>query len=91
MTLIARLLGPEKQGQYTLIILLPTILYTFLNSGISISTVYFVGIKKYSDQEIYFTNLFFSLALSFFSMVIGLLEIRLVFLIKKILDLFSNY
>ena len=73
MTLIARLLGPEKQGQYTLIILLPTILYTFLNSGISISTVYFVGIKKYSDQEIYFTNLFFSLALSFFSMVIGLL------------------
>jgi O-antigen/teichoic acid export membrane protein len=73
MTLIARLLGPEKQGQYTLIILLPTTLYTFLNSGISISTVYFVGIKKYSDQEIYFTNLFFSLALSFFSMVIGLL------------------
>jgi O-antigen/teichoic acid export membrane protein len=72
MTLIARILGPEKQGQYTLAILLPTTLFTFFNSGISISTVYFVGQKKYSDSQIYFSNFFSSLLLSLLSILFGL-------------------
>ena len=62
--IIARVLGAEGQGQYTLAILLPTLLYTLLNSGLSASTVYFIGKGKYTDDEIYSTNLLSSLLLS---------------------------
>ena len=62
--IIARDLGAEGQGKYTLAILLPTLLYTLLNSGLSTSTVYFIGKGKYSDDEVYSTNLLSSLLLS---------------------------
>ena len=73
--IIARVLGKEGQGQYTLAILLPTLLYTFFNSGLSTSTVYFVGKKKYSDLDIYSTNLTTSFFLSILSIVVGLLVV----------------
>ena len=69
--IIARVLGAEGQGKYTLAILLPTLLYTLLNSGLSASTVYFIGKKKYTDDDIYSTNLISSLLLSIFSMLFG--------------------
>ena len=75
VTIIARILGPEKQGQYTLAILLPTILYTFFNSGISISTVYLIGQDKYSDSEVYHSNFFISASLSLISMLVGLMVV----------------
>ena len=58
MVLIARVLGKEGQGQYTLAILLPSLLYTLMNSGMPASTVFFIGQKKYSDEEIYSTTFF---------------------------------
>jgi len=70
--IIARTLGTEGQGQYTLVILLPTLLYTFFNSGLSTSTVFYVAKKKYSDIDIYSTNLLTSLLLSIFSILIGI-------------------
>ncbi|MDG1916661.1 MAG: flippase [Flavobacteriales bacterium] len=69
--IIARVLGAEGQGKYTLAILLPTLLYTLLNSGLSASTVYFIGKGKYTDDEVYSTNLLSSLLLSAFSMLVG--------------------
>ena len=75
MIIIARVLGSSGQGQYTLAILLPTMLYTLLNSGLSISTVFYIGQKKYSDCQIYSTNLFTSLLLSITSIFIGLIII----------------
>ncbi len=69
--IIARFLGAEGQGKYTLVILLPTLLYTLLNSGLSASTVYFIGKGKYTDEEVYSTNLLSSLLLSVFSMLVG--------------------
>ena len=75
MIIIARVLGSSGQGQYTLAILLPTLLYTLLNSGLSISTVFYIGQKKYSDCQIYSTNLFTSLLLSIASIFIGLIII----------------
>ena len=69
--IIARVLGAEGQGKYTLAILLPTLLYTLLNSGLSASTVYFIGKGKYTDDEVYSTNLLSSLLLSTFSMLFG--------------------
>lgn len=74
-TIIARILGPEKQGQYTLAILLPTILFTFFNSGISISTVYFIGQERFSDSEVYHSNFFISFLLSILSISVGLLAV----------------
>ncbi|MBL6663206.1 MAG: flippase [Flavobacteriales bacterium] len=70
--IIARTLGAEGQGQYTLAILLPTLLYTFFNSGLSTSTVFYVAKKKYSDIDIYSTNLLTSFLLSIFSILVGI-------------------
>ncbi|MEC8273894.1 MAG: oligosaccharide flippase family protein, partial [Bacteroidota bacterium] len=70
--IIARTLGAEGQGQYTLAILLPTLLYTFFNSGLSTSTVYYVAKKKYADLDIYSTNLLTSFLLSIFSILVGI-------------------
>ena len=75
MIIIARVLGSSGQGKYTLAILLPNLLYTLLNSGLSVSTVFYLGQKKYSDSQIYSTNLFTSLLLSIASIFIGLIII----------------
>ncbi|MGC6429209.1 MAG: oligosaccharide flippase family protein [Flavobacteriales bacterium] len=75
VVLIARVLGSDSQGQYTLTILLPTILYTLFNSGISISTVYFIGQNKYSDKIIYSTNIISGLILSLISFFVGVVLI----------------
>ena len=73
--IIARTLGAEGQGQYTLAILLPTLLYTLFNSGLSTSTVYFLAKKKYSDIDIYSTNLLTSFLLSILSILVGILVV----------------
>lgn len=75
MILIARTLGSNGQGQYTITILLPTILYTFFNSGVSISTVYFLGQEKYKDDQIYSTNIFSSFVFSALAIVVGIILI----------------
>ena len=75
MVLIARVLGKEGQGQYTLAILLPTLLYTLMNSGVPVSTVFFIGQKKYSDEEIYSTTIYSTLILSLLSILIGLVVV----------------
>ena len=85
MIIIARTLGSSGQGQYTLAILLPTLLYTLLNSGLSISTVFYIGQKKYSDDEIYSTNIITALLLSVLSIIIGLIIIHF-FLIRGVYD-----
>ena len=72
MILIARVLGKEGQGQYTLAILLPSLLFTLMNSGMPVSTVFFIGQKKYSDEEIYSTTFFSTLILSLLSILVGL-------------------
>lgn len=41
--LLARSLGPEGNGQYTLLVLLPTLLSSLANFGIAPANVYFVG------------------------------------------------
>lgn len=82
--IIARVLGKAGQGEYTLAILLPTVLYTMLNCGFSTATVYFLGQRKYTLEEVYSTNLISSLLLSLLSIFVGLV---VVFLFK---DFFFN-
>ena len=44
--LIARFLGPEGNGVYSLIILIPNFLALFFAMGLNTSIVYFIGKKK---------------------------------------------
>lgn len=73
--IIARVLGKEGQGDYTLTILLPTVLYTMFNGGLSNATVYFIGQKKYSLEEVYSTNVLSSIVLSGLSVVLGVIVV----------------
>jgi O-antigen/teichoic acid export membrane protein len=71
MMLIARTLGSEGQGQYTMTIILPVMLFTMLNGGAPTSTVYYVAQKRYSLQVIYSTNFYSALLLSLVAAAIG--------------------
>jgi O-antigen/teichoic acid export membrane protein len=48
--IVARSLGPQGNGYYSLSILLPTILSTFLNLGIGPANVYYLGTRKITAQ-----------------------------------------
>lgn len=69
--MVARFLGPEGKGELALILLLPTILTTFVNLGFSVSTTYFVGKKKFSLSTIVANNIFITFILSVVSIIIG--------------------
>lgn len=73
--IIARVLGPEKQGIYTLIVLLPSMLVTLLNLGIGSASVYFVGKKRYSINIILSTNVVLAVIISVVAIIIGLISI----------------
>lgn len=75
--IIARVLGPEKQGIYTLVVLLPNMLVTFFNIGIGSASVYYVGKRKYSIETIVSTNIFLALIVCVISIAIGILSIIL--------------
>ena len=60
MILIARVLGKEGQGQYTLAILLPSLLFTLMNSGMPVSTVFFHWSKKVLGRRNIFHYFFFN-------------------------------
>lgn len=45
--LVARLLGPEKQGAAKIIIILPTMMLTFMNFGIDVAVLYFSAREKF--------------------------------------------
>lgn len=55
--IIARILGPQDKGVYSLAILLPTLVFTLINMGISPSTVYHVSRGKYDLKKIFGNNL----------------------------------
>ena len=49
--IVARILGPEKKGIYSLVVLLPAFLVYFTNFGIGQATVFYVGKRKYSPKD----------------------------------------
>lgn len=55
--LIARVLGPEGNGKYSVSVLIPTLLYTFLNLGIPPANVFFVGREDVSVKTAMRTSL----------------------------------
>lgn len=75
--IIARILGPINKGIYTLALLLPTTILTFVNLGIGPATVYFINKRKVSVNVVIQNNLSLVIILSFISFFLGHLLINL--------------
>lgn len=82
--IIARNLGPEGRGIYSLTLLLPTLIFSFSNCGVGVAIVYFIGRRECSLEEILSCSITLSLFLGAFSTLIGLATIP--FLTKSILS-----
>lgn len=71
--ILARLLGPEGKGIYTLAMLLPSLIVIFANLGIGPATVYYVAKGRYPRQEILGNNITFGLGIGSVAVFFGLL------------------
>ena len=69
---IARALGAEGTGVYTLAILFPLLIITFTNLGIGPATVYYVAQEKYSLGEVLGNNVLLSAVIGTVATLIGL-------------------
>lgn len=69
VVLIARSLGPERQGIFTLAVLLPSLLLIVLTGGISFATIFYLGQRRYSLKTAIAGNLFFTFFLSLIAIV----------------------
>jgi len=69
---IARLLGPEGKGFYTLAVLFSTLLIVVANMGLHISTAYRVARGSYPKQLVFGNTIALSLVLGFGSVIVGL-------------------
>ena len=72
---LARSLGPEGKGLYTLAILLPTLVITITNLGIAPATTYFTAKGGYDPKSIFTNNTFISLLIGGLSVIVGYLII----------------
>jgi len=75
--ILARKLGPENQGLFTLSMLPTSLFLILLTGGISFGTIFYLGKKKYSLKEAMSGNLFFSFFFSFFALFFSFLIIFL--------------
>lgn len=73
--LIARGLGVKGQGIYAIVLLLPQIVVSFTNLGISTSTVFYVAQGNYPLETIISSNIILSLGIGLLSTLIGYLTI----------------
>lgn len=71
--ILARFLGPEGKGIYTLVALLPALIVTFANLGIGPATVYHVAQGRYPRQEILGNNTMFAIGIGAVGVLCGLL------------------
>lgn len=69
--IIARVLGPSKQGIYSLTILFPAFLLTFVNFGISQASVYCICRKKHNPETVLGNNIICALLIGVITAVIG--------------------
>lgn len=73
--LIARCLGVEGKGQYTIFLLVSSMVYTFSNIGIVPATVFFINKEKKYQQEIVIDNLLISILIIIVGLILGTLMI----------------
>lgn len=68
---IARYFGPAGSGAYAVALLLPTLLATFLNLGVSSANVYFLAARKIDLRTAFLVTFFFSLTCALTGLAIG--------------------
>ncbi len=64
--IIARVLGPQGKGIYSLVVLVPALLYQLGNLGLGAANIYFTGSKRFSLTDITSNSLVFGLAVGVF-------------------------
>jgi O-antigen/teichoic acid export membrane protein len=74
---IARTLGPEGNGIYTLATLFPVLLVTFTNLGIGPATVYYVAQERYPLPEVLGNNVVLSAITGSVASVLGVIVVVL--------------
>jgi len=70
---LARTLGPQGQGYYSLAVLFPSVVVTFFNFGIGPATVYYVARKEFEWGEILGNNLVLSMLIGGIGVLVGLI------------------
>lgn len=75
--LLARSLGPDGRGIYTLAILYPTLIVTFLNFGIGSATVYHVAQRRHPLVDVFSSDTLVILVIGTVGIVIGALLPRI--------------
>jgi len=70
--ILARMLGPEGKGLYSVAMLLPSMIVTFLNLGISSATVYHTARESYRREEILGNNVLLSGLIGGVGLLVGL-------------------
>ena len=73
--LLARFLGPEGKGIYTLAVLLPILIATFANLGIGVATAYYVAQGRYPLREVLGNNIIFAVGIGAVGVLCGLIVI----------------
>jgi len=75
--IIARTVGPERQGIYSLAILLPTFLLMFGSFGINLASTFYLGKRKYPPKEVFGNNIIIATLVSSLVVLVGLVIIFL--------------
>lgn len=73
--IVARALNPEGKGIYTMAVLLPTFLMSFVNGGIGLAALYFTGNRKYEPQVILGNSIIAACTHSLLAIVVGFIII----------------
>ncbi|MEM3071802.1 MAG: flippase [Candidatus Anstonellales archaeon] len=73
--ILARVLGPEGKGIFTLAILLPSLIVTFGNFGIGPATAFFVAREDFQRQKILGNNVFLSILFGILGITFGIIII----------------
>lgn len=71
-TLLARYLGPTGLGYYTLALYFPDLAVLFLEFGLCMSNIYFIGTKKINEQEAFSNSIGFVLIISSLGIIVYL-------------------
>lgn len=84
--ILARWLGPEGKGIFSLAILVPWMIFWFVSLGVGVSTTYYVGQKKYSNSQIVNNSLFIAVIIIVFISLLyfSLLPIITKYLVKNV-------
>lgn len=80
--ILARVLGPEGKGIYSLAVLLPSFIVTFGNLGIGSATAYYVARGEFRREEILGNNVLLSLIIGSLGIFTGLV---LIFFFREVL------